>query len=271
MTTASGTATSILAPATAGAYKLFVIDVTGNYSSPSTATLTVDNTTLPVTTIQSASSTTTTTATLNGNITATGGTNPTVRGFNYGTTSSYGTDTTESGSFSTGAYTANITGLTCNTTYHARSYATNTAGTGTSSDYTFTTSPCPVTVSSSNGGGGLLAYIQSQQIPNNPVPQNNPTQTNNNTQPSSLIVLQRLIADMTRTLRRFTKGKDVETLQQFLILQDKGPTARALARSGVDANFGKLTRGALIEWQSLNNLVPDGVLGGRTRARILSL
>jgi hypothetical protein len=41
---ASGTATSILAPATAGSYKLFVIDLAGNISSESTATLTVDNT-----------------------------------------------------------------------------------------------------------------------------------------------------------------------------------------------------------------------------------
>jgi hypothetical protein len=44
MTTASGTATSILAPATAGAYKLFVVDAAGNISTQSTATLTVDNT-----------------------------------------------------------------------------------------------------------------------------------------------------------------------------------------------------------------------------------
>lgn len=44
MTTAGGTATSILAPATAGSYKLYVIDAAGNASSASTATLTVDNT-----------------------------------------------------------------------------------------------------------------------------------------------------------------------------------------------------------------------------------
>ena len=44
MTTAGGAATSILTPATAGAYKLFVLDAVGNISSPSTKTLTVDNT-----------------------------------------------------------------------------------------------------------------------------------------------------------------------------------------------------------------------------------
>jgi len=40
----SGTATSITAPATAGAYKLFVIDAVGNVSPASTATVTVDTT-----------------------------------------------------------------------------------------------------------------------------------------------------------------------------------------------------------------------------------
>ena len=44
MTKASGTATSINAPATEGSYKLFVVDPSGNVSSESTATLTVDNT-----------------------------------------------------------------------------------------------------------------------------------------------------------------------------------------------------------------------------------
>jgi hypothetical protein len=44
MPTAGGTATSILAPATAGIYYCYVIDAAGNISSQSTATLTVDNT-----------------------------------------------------------------------------------------------------------------------------------------------------------------------------------------------------------------------------------
>ena len=44
MTTASGTATLIAAPATVGAYRLYIIDAAGNVSSASTAILTVDNT-----------------------------------------------------------------------------------------------------------------------------------------------------------------------------------------------------------------------------------
>lgn len=99
----------------------------------------------PVSTAQAASSITATTATLNGTITHTGGQTPTVRGFNYGTTTGYGSTTTENGSFSTGAYTANITGLTCGTTYHYRTYATNSEGTDYSSDATFTTGSCDST------------------------------------------------------------------------------------------------------------------------------
>ncbi|MFO1470686.1 MAG: Ig-like domain-containing protein [Turneriella sp.] len=50
---ASGSAITINAPATAGSYKLFVLDLAGNISSESTATLTVDNTAPTVTSVNS--------------------------------------------------------------------------------------------------------------------------------------------------------------------------------------------------------------------------
>jgi uncharacterized protein (TIGR03790 family) len=100
----------------------------------------------PTLTITSTSLITKTTATLNGNITDVGGATPTVRGFQYGTTTSYGTTTTENGSFSAGAYTGDITGLSCNTVYHFRSYSTSASGTGYSSDDTFTTDTCLATI-----------------------------------------------------------------------------------------------------------------------------
>ncbi len=61
MTTAGGTATSISAPSADGAYRLFVIDASGNVSSASTAVLTVDNTapTLTIVTIASNEASTT--------------------------------------------------------------------------------------------------------------------------------------------------------------------------------------------------------------------
>jgi len=56
----------------------------------------------PSLTTSPATNTERSTTTLNGEITSTGGVNPTIRGFNYGLTTSYGTDTVENGSFSTG-------------------------------------------------------------------------------------------------------------------------------------------------------------------------
>ena len=89
----------------------------------------------PTVTTQSASSVDQTTATLNGNITNTGTANVTVRGFAYGTDSTLATvisTTTDTAGqpFSTGAFTAAITGLTKGTNYYARAYATNSVGTG---------------------------------------------------------------------------------------------------------------------------------------------
>ena len=93
------------------------------------------------------SSVTQTSATLNGNISATGGQNSTVRGFAWGTDSTLVTaaTTTENGSWGTGAFTYGAT-LTCNTTYYARAYATNPGGTGLGSIDSFTSSPCAPTV-----------------------------------------------------------------------------------------------------------------------------
>ena len=79
---------------------------------------------------------------LNGNIIDTGGVSVTVRGFQYGTDTNYGTNTTENGTFNAGSYQATITSLTCGTTYHFRSYATNTIGTGYGTDQSFTPA-CP--------------------------------------------------------------------------------------------------------------------------------
>ena len=62
ITRATGTATSIAAPTTAGTYKLFIQDSVGNVSSPSTASLTVDNT-APTATLAYTYGTSTNTAT----------------------------------------------------------------------------------------------------------------------------------------------------------------------------------------------------------------
>ncbi len=105
----------------------------------------------PTVTTQSASSVLETSATLNGNITATGGSNATVRGFAWGTNSSLsGGDTattTDNGTWEVGAFTANLATLTCGTTYYSRAYATNPTGTGYGAiSASFTTTSCSTPV-----------------------------------------------------------------------------------------------------------------------------
>ncbi len=127
----------------------------------------VPPTTSPTLTSSAASSITDTTATLNGTITATGGNAPTTRGFVYGLTTAYGATTTEIGIFGTGAYTGSVSSLTCNTTYHFRSYATNSAGSGYSADNTLTTSACPAAGGGSSGGS--VAPLSGQSGHRQPV------------------------------------------------------------------------------------------------------
>ena len=89
----------------------------------------------PVVTTQACTNVKNTNATANGNITDIGDSTPTRRGFCYMAGTS-GDPTTansvvyEDGSFGTGAFTKQITGLTLTSSYRVRAYAVNSAGTG---------------------------------------------------------------------------------------------------------------------------------------------
>jgi len=79
-------------------------------------------------------------ATSGGNITADGGAAVTARGVCWATTANpsiTGSHTTDGSGI--GTFTSSITGLTANTLYHVRAYATNSAGTWYGNDITFTT------------------------------------------------------------------------------------------------------------------------------------
>lgn len=97
-----------------------------------------------------------TTASSGGNITSDGGASVTARGVCWNTSinptiaNSKTTDGT-----GTGLFTSNITGLSANTVYYIRSYATNSAGTSYGSELNFTTAPAI----GSSYQGGKLAYI----------------------------------------------------------------------------------------------------------------
>lgn len=95
---------------------------------------------LPTVTTSSITNITQTTATVGGNVTSDGGATVTERGVCYSTTQNPTVDNSkvQIGS-GTGTFTSNITGLTANTTYYVRAYATNSAGTSYGEQVLFTT------------------------------------------------------------------------------------------------------------------------------------
>jgi len=102
--------------------------------------------TAPTVTTQAVTSISSTAATGNGNITNLGSANPTAHGVCYSTSANPTTSDTctdEGAASSTGAFTTSLTGLTSNTSYYVRAYATNSVGTSYGADVTFTTAATP--------------------------------------------------------------------------------------------------------------------------------
>jgi hypothetical protein len=197
-----------------------------------------------------------------GNITASGGENSTERGFNYGLTNSYGSTVSETGSFSTGAFSLGVSNLNCGTTYHFRSYAENSAGTGTSSDNTFTTSDCASSSGSSSSRFTPTSIpAQTTQSPSDssclpgylynpvtgakcPIIPTTPTSPLNPSTPP--------LCTLTQTLKLGSTGTEVKCLQAILNILS-------------DGIFGPITKASVINFQKFNNLVPDGIVGPITR------
>gem|GEM_PF-1565146 len=104
--------------------------------------------TSPITAITSSS------ASSGGNITSTGGGNITERGVCWSTAASptVSNPRTTDGSGS-GSFTSSVSGLQPGTTYHLRSYATNSAGTAYGEDVSFTTLIAPPEVTTSSASG----------------------------------------------------------------------------------------------------------------------
>ena len=100
---------------------------------------------------------TVTTANSGGNITSSGGADITARGVAWSTSSnpvisgSHTTDGTGAGSFA-----SSLTGLTPNTFYHIRAYATNSVGTAYGNEVSFTTSEVVVPTLSTTAASGIL-------------------------------------------------------------------------------------------------------------------
>jgi len=95
---------------------------------------------IPILTTTAISSITTTSASSGGNITDDGGAEVTARGVCWGTaTKPEITGSKTSDSKGTGSFTSSITGLTPNTKYYVRAYATNSEGTAYGNEQSFTT------------------------------------------------------------------------------------------------------------------------------------
>jgi len=113
-------------------------------------------------TTQSVTSITTSTATGNGNVTALGYPNPTQHGvcWNTGGSPTIADTKTEDGAVSTtGAFTATITGLSQNTKYYVRAYATNSAGTAYGEELNFTTFGVPLLTTNEIEGVNVTSAI----------------------------------------------------------------------------------------------------------------
>lgn len=73
----------------------------------------------------------------------------------------------------------------------------------------------------------------------------------------------------TRNLHMWDQGTDVNELQKYLVAENKGPAAEALAKHGTTDTFGPLTFAALKEFQKAVGITPDsGYFGPITRGYI---
>ena len=125
--------------------------------SPNTPSITT-----PTVTTSQASNITTTTATCGGNVTSDGGATVTTRGVCWSTNQNPTiTNSHTSDGSGTGSFTSNITGLTPNTTYYVKAYATNSAGTAYGSQVSFTTAAPQVPTGAIDG---LFSVSATQQI-----------------------------------------------------------------------------------------------------------
>lgn len=130
--------------------------IAANSTSHTTAVFVFSDTdvvVLPTVTTQAASSIAKTTATANGNVTATGFATNDHQGVVYDTvtralpgnvapgSSGYASSLDAAGSFSAGAFTKSLTGLTKNTTYFYRAYTHNSAGYSYGSEVSFALLP----------------------------------------------------------------------------------------------------------------------------------
>lgn len=79
------------------------------------------------------------------------------------------------------------------------------------------------------------------------------------------------VRNFARNLGKGSRHDDVKSLQDFLVSQNKGPAAQALANITTTTYFGEMTRAAVAEFQASVGISPaSGSFGPKTRAYISS-
>jgi uncharacterized protein (TIGR02145 family) len=157
-------------------------------------TFTTSQIAVPVLTTTAITSITSTTAVSGGNITDDKGSSVTVRGICWGTVTNPTTaDNKTTDGTDKGSFVSNLSGLSGNTTFYVRAYATNSAGTAYGNEIIFTTNPdvptlstsivSPITTDFASGGGSVIsdggAIVTSRGVCWNT--SQNPTTDNNKT------------------------------------------------------------------------------------------
>lgn len=139
-------AVSSLSPATSYYFRAYAVNSVGTSTGAILSTTTIPIVG-PIVTTSVATDLSTSTATLNANTSSLGGNPVTQHGFAYGTNPGLSTvisTTTLNGQSSTGTFNQNLTGLTPNSTYYFRAYATNSASTTVGSILSFATTDTTV-------------------------------------------------------------------------------------------------------------------------------
>lgn len=206
----------------------------------------------PTITVQTATNITSSSVTFNGNITTDGTASSTVRGFNYGLNSTYGSVISETGTFGIGAFSNTITNgsFTNGATYHFQAFVTNAGGNATSSDLTFTI-PNRIKKSGSSKGGNSIKTITLTPIK---VDSSGP---------------------FSRNLTVGSQGPDVKNLQIWLNSNGYIIATKGIGSPGNESTyFGNLTKLAVQKFQlkfsdyvlkPAGLALPTGYVGAFTR------
>lgn len=264
------------------------IDANGVVSSSTDRAFTVAAPTSATVTVGTTTSVSTSSAVLNGTLVDDGYASTTSWGFEYGTTSAFGTIVTVGGWIPSGTpFSVTITGLEPSTLYHVRAFVTTTYGTASSTDFPFVTeivtAPLPVVIpavqntpiigpiggsSSGNGAGGF-----GQQQP----------QQQNNPQPNTPVAAFKKLGNAGVVIKNIQapgrRNLDVKNIQKILNADKATQIAKKGPGSpGKETNlYGAATRAAVQKFQLKYGIVKSpkdkgyGIVGPATRKKMNEL